>query len=148
MYINFQLDNIFNFEYHKPEIKTFCFMMDFINLVIFQKRLKMTKLLYEFVLWKPFYRGNACYSINSQLLSLKLYTRIVYDILHMLWKFKSKYYNESWDIKRCINGGTLSNFIHFGSFSVHLQMGIAQCKRNAGVSFWCHHEAHVLHLIS
>ena len=118
-YVNFQSNNISNSKFHKSEIKAF-FMMDFRNLVIFQKRLKITKLLYEFALWKPFYRGNACNSINSQLLSLKLYIRIVYGILHMLWKFKGKYYNESWDIKRSINGDTLSNFINFGSFSVHL----------------------------
>ena len=39
---NSYLDNIFNFKYHKFEIRTFCFMMDFRNLVIFQKRLKIT----------------------------------------------------------------------------------------------------------
>ena len=83
-------------------------------------------------------------SINSQLLSMKLYTSIVYGILHMLWKFKGKYYNESWDIKRCINGGTLSNFVNFGSFSIHLQTGISQCKMYVRVSFWCHRKAHGL----
>ena len=98
----------------------------------------------QIALWKLFYRGNACYSINSQLLSLKLYTRIVYDILHMLWKFKSKYYNESWDIERCINGGISSNFINFGSFSVHLQTGITKCKMYVRVSYRCHRKAHGL----
>ena len=49
-YVNFQLDHISNFKYHKPWIKTFCFMMDFRNRVIFQKRLKMTKLFIKTVL--------------------------------------------------------------------------------------------------
>ena len=143
-YVIFQSDNISNFKFLKPEIKTFCFMMDFRNLVIFQKRLKITELLYDFALWKPFYRGNACNSVNSQLLSMKLYTSIIYGILHMLWKFKGKYNNESWNNKRCINGGTLSNFVNFGSFSVHLQTGIFQCKMYVRVSFWCHRKAHGL----
>ena len=35
-----------------------------------------------------------------------IFEYIVYDIVHMLWKFESNSYIESWDIKRCINGGT------------------------------------------
>ena len=107
----------------------------------------------QIALWKLFYRGNASNSIYSQLIlwifesrliSLKLDTSIVYDMLHMLWKFESNNYIESWDIKRCINGGTFLNFINFGSFSVHLQTGITQCKMYAWVLFRCHRKANGL----
>ena len=104
----------------------------------------MEALKWPIFLWKLFYHGSAFNSIYSQLKSMKLYTSIVYDILHMLWKFEGKYYNESWDIKRCINGDTLSNFINFGSFSVHLQTDITQYKMYVQVSFWCHRKAHGL----
>ena len=94
--------------------------------------------------WKLFYRGSAFNSIYSQLKSLKLYTSIVYDMLHNLKKSESVNCIELWDIKRCINGGSVLNFIDFGSFSVHLQTGITQCKMYAWVSFWCHRKANGL----
>ena len=123
-------------------------MMYFRNLVIFRNARK-----WPIALWKLFYRGNACKSLysqmilwifESQLISLKLDTSIVYDMLHMLWKFESNNYIESWDIKGCINGGTFENFINFGSFSVHLQTGITQCNMYVRVSYWCHRKAHGL----
>ena len=63
---------------------------------------------------------------------------------YMLQKSKSYKHIKSGDINRCSNGGNFSNSINFDTFSVHLQMGITQCKRNARVLFWCHHKAHGL----
>ena len=62
----------------------------------------------------------------------------------MLRKSKSNNHIKSGDIKACSNGGNFAKFINFGTFSVDLQMGITQCKRNARVLFWCHHKAHGL----
>ena len=46
--------------------------------------------------------------------------------------------------QKSTNGGSFSNFIDFGSFSVHLQTGITKCKMYTWVSFWCHRKANSL----